>query len=292
MSDANGSKDIDLEQEKLRLDRYKAKLEFWKFVLASVCAAIVIALIPPSFQLATAYLEKVKGDKDRQLKQQEDRDSYIKDFLNNALNQDIELRIRFAQYFAYVSADAFRQGWIDYRSELQRQRGDIRRQIDQMEGDWSQAVRAKQAKDEDIERLERNLKWAYAEVGYVERERSAAANPRAKSQVAELPSDKTIPASDYQVFVQFAGTVTREDVRAMMRKLSQVGWKVQGIEGGGERTSAAAGLQEVRYSDTGDAAAAKALAQAVQASSLVSRPIIPKLSTGVAKGTLEVWISR
>ncbi|WP_143278683.1 hypothetical protein [Bradyrhizobium sp. Y36] len=283
---------FDIEREKLSVERYKSKLDFWKFVLGSVCAAIAIAAIPPSFQLATAFLESVRSDKDRQVKQQEFRDGYIKDFLNNALNQDIELRIRFAQYFAFVSADTFRKGWNDYRSELQKQRDDIRKDIDQMEGDWLKAVRAKEPDDLRIEHLERRLKWAYAEVGYVEKDRSASINPRAKVQVPELPSDKNIQAANYRVFVQFAGVITRDEMRVMMRKLGDVGWNVQGAELGGERTPAAAGLQEVRFSDAVDEAAARVLAQAVQASSIVSRPVVAKLSSGVPKGALEVWISR
>jgi hypothetical protein len=98
--------------------------------------------------------------------------------------------------------------------------------------------------------------------------------------------------SNYQVFVQFAGSIRRDDVKAMMKILRDSGWNVQGVDGGGERTTAAAGLAEVRYSTPEDALAAKALAQAVQATNLISRSIAVKSSSGVAKGTLEVWISR
>src|SRR6266436_2743555 len=46
--------DRSIELEKLRLDRYKARLDFWKFIWVSGCAAVLIAAIPPSFQFATA----------------------------------------------------------------------------------------------------------------------------------------------------------------------------------------------------------------------------------------------
>src|ERR1051325_1284290 len=88
----------NLELRKLDLERLKAKLDFGKFVLGSFFAAIVIAFIPPAFQYATAYLEKEKSDVDRAWKRQTDRDAYIKDFLKDALNQSIEVRIRFAHY--------------------------------------------------------------------------------------------------------------------------------------------------------------------------------------------------
>ena len=83
---------LELEREKLKLDRYKAQLDYKKFVLGSVFVALAIAAIPPLFQLATAALEYVKSSAERQAKQQVFRDDYIKEFVGNALNQDIELR--------------------------------------------------------------------------------------------------------------------------------------------------------------------------------------------------------
>lgn len=85
---------LEIEREKLNLERYKAQLDYKKFVLGSVFVALAIAAIPPLFQLATAVLEYTKSNADRQAKQQAFRDDYIKEFVSNALNQDIELRIR------------------------------------------------------------------------------------------------------------------------------------------------------------------------------------------------------
>jgi hypothetical protein len=170
---------LELEREKLKLDRYKAQLDYKKFVLGSVFVALAIAAIPPLFQLATAALEYVKSNADRQAKQQAFRDDYIKDFIGNALNQDIELRIRFAQYFARVSTEPYRSDWNTYLEDLRRTRGDLRALIDKMETEWRLKAGAVQRDEVEIARLERNLAWAYTEVGYVERNRSAAVNPRA-----------------------------------------------------------------------------------------------------------------
>lgn len=170
---------LELEREKLKLDRYKAELEYKKFVLGSVFVALAIAAIPPLFQLATAALEYVKSNAERQAKQQAFRDDYIKEFVGNALNQDIELRIRFAQYFARVSTEPYRNDWNTYLEDLRRTRADLRSQIDRMETEWRLKAGAVQRDEVEIARLERNLAWAYAEVGYVERNRSAAVNPRA-----------------------------------------------------------------------------------------------------------------
>jgi hypothetical protein len=101
-----------------------------------------------------------------------------------------------------------------------------------------------------------------------------------------------IRRADYKTFVQFAGSVDRDDVREMMRGLKAAGWNVQGVEGGGQRTPAAAGQREIRYSQPGDEEAAKALAQEVQAKFPVSGTISTKLTPGVSPGNIEVWVSR
>ncbi|WP_179363935.1 hypothetical protein [Rhizobium sophoriradicis] len=108
-----------------------------------------------------------------------------------------------------------------------------------------------------------------------------------------LPSRQSvdIQPAKYEVYVQFAGVLARDSVRAMMRKLGEQGWNVQGAEGGGQRTSDATGTSEVRYA-AGDKAAAEALAAAVQESHLSSRAVNAIQNSSVEKSKLEVWISR
>jgi Protein of unknown function (DUF1353) len=187
MSDIHPLPELSLEREKIELERYKAQLDFRKFVLGSVFVALAVAAIPPSFQLATAVLEKVKSDAERQAKQQAFRDDYIKQFINNALNQDIELRIRFAQYFARVSTEPYRQDWLTYLNDLKATRTEIRDQINKMEAEWRLKMQVKQRDQLELDRLGRILSWAYKEVGYVERDRSAAVDPRQEVDSPTLP---------------------------------------------------------------------------------------------------------
>jgi hypothetical protein len=74
------------------------------------------------------------------------------------------------------------------------------------------------------------------------------------------------------VFVQFAD-LQRGNVRPMMESLHKAGWNVQGVERGGERTKAAARQNEIRYGNDADAPAARALADMVQETKIVSYPI-------------------
>lgn len=109
--------------------------------------------------------------------------------------------------------------------------------------------------------------------------------------VVPPPTATGIQPAKYQVLVQFAGVLTRDSVRGMMQRLKEQGWNVQGIAGGGQRTSTAAGTAEVRARES-DRAAAQALATAVQASGLTAKPVEVKPNNSVESGTLEVWISR
>jgi hypothetical protein len=115
-----------------------------------------------------------------------------------------------------------------------------------------------------------------------------ASTPPVKSPT---PVAANIQPSRYQVFVQFAGVLTRDSVRAMMQKLKEQGWNVQGVAGGGERKASAAGTSEIRFKD-GDEAAAQALAASVQTFGLTARPVGVKQNNTIDSGTLEVWISR
>lgn len=94
----------------------------------------------------------------------------------------------------------------------------------------------------------------------------------------------------YRVYVQFAGRLERETVRGMMAGLAQE-WRMQGTALGGERTSFAAGKNEIRYRSADDRAAAEALAEDVNAAKIVPTTVKPVEHKLIAPGTLEVWIS-
>ncbi len=196
MPDENSIVDSgSLERERLELERYKAKLDFRKFIWGSVFAAIVIATIPPSFQYATAHLEYVKGEAARLMQAQQFRDSYVKDFLNTALNQDIEQRIRFAKYFSSVSSE--KDDWAKYLDDLTKLRDAKKTEIDNLEQAWQKLADQPGADVNKVNEARRHLDWAYAEVGYAAPNRSAIANPRASDDsrgpglsLASIPAGK------------------------------------------------------------------------------------------------------
>lgn len=203
-----------IERRKLALDLQKAKLDYRKFIWGSVFAAISIATIPPSFQLATAALEYVKSNRERETKQQQFRDGYVKEFISTALNQDIEVRVRFADYFANVSPAEYKAGWIDYRTSVKGTRDRLREQIDLME-DQLLALQVTPATREgpEAKRLERSLNWTYAELGYVKPNRSIVVNPRADS--AKVTRTTTI--------TKFPASMSKEDIDQYIKREMAMG---------------------------------------------------------------------
>jgi len=91
------------------------------------------------------------------------------------------------------------------------------------------------------------------------------------------------------VYIQFAGALTRAQITALNQSLKQAGWDAQSSSG--ERTPAATGLNEVRYSG-GNGAAARQLAVALNASGLLPKPVVAKENSRIGTNTLEAWISR
>jgi hypothetical protein len=91
------------------------------------------------------------------------------------------------------------------------------------------------------------------------------------------------------VYIQFSPSIAREQVVELNKQLRAAAWRVQG--GSGEVLDTANGLHEVRYSAAADRAAAEALARAVSAAGITSRPVSARQVGIIRPGTLEVWIS-
>lgn len=112
---------------------------------------------------------------------------------------------------------------------------------------------------------------------------------------AEVPSFAPGPGL---VYIQFAGSIPREDVAKVALELEAQGWNVQEPESGGQRTASAAGLNEVRFFHPEDRAAAEQLAQAFLSSSADwlsgSMRVRDFSSAGLQapEGQLEVWTSK
>lgn len=94
----------------------------------------------------------------------------------------------------------------------------------------------------------------------------------------------------YKVFVQFAGTIQRPDVKSMMLALEGKGWAMQGTDGGGERIASAAGKNLVKHG-IGGAEAAQLLAAEMQDLTPAGKSVTLMEDPQIRAGQLEIWIS-
>lgn len=121
---------------------------------------------------------------------------------------------------------------------------------------------------------------------------SPASQPRAANP-STAPAPSSIVPPPVNIYVQFAGLISRENMIKVSTGLVAQGWKVQGANRGGERTQAAAGLNEVRYANPELKGAAERLAQELSATGIANRPVrarqvdIPRFPAN----TMEAWNS-
>lgn len=135
----------------LEFRRYEARLGVWKVVLGTFIVGLAGGiLIPGAIQFYNTQLDDARRGTELRLSQQTAHQEYIKDFFSTAVNQDIELRIRFADYFANLSGEGQDQLWKNYLRDLTDLRDNV-----------------------EFDRINRELAWANKEIGYVPTERSA-----------------------------------------------------------------------------------------------------------------------
>jgi len=170
----------------LAFRRYEARLGFWKVVLGTFIVGLAGVLIPGAVNFYTARSENLRKEAELEISQQEAHQQYIKDFLNTGINQDIELRIRFADYFANLSGPGQEHLWKNYLEQLKSLRDDNRSKINALE---ERLVEFKKLPPEQIDnaefdRVNRELAWANAEIGYVPTERSTVIASAVSSPIA------------------------------------------------------------------------------------------------------------
>jgi len=110
--------------------------------------------------------------------------------------------------------------------------------------------------------------------------------PIPQSEQVEVPAQRVDYAE--RVYIQFAGSLTRDQIVSLNQALRENGWNVQGPSG--ERITSAAGYNEVRYGGNNQEAAAR-LAGAISAAGIASRPLRATRADIVGPRNLEVWMS-
>ncbi|MDU9006881.1 D-Ala-D-Ala carboxypeptidase family metallohydrolase [Sedimentitalea todarodis] len=146
--------------------RYEARWGFYKVVFGTTIVGVVAAILPYWIQIVQ-----------ERSKQTNDYRSFVSQYIENGISQDIELRIRFAEYFSYLADDASRNAWAKYHVELKTRRDNTRDKINSLEKERANLIAQgdDDLSEEDqiaLAELSRKLSWAYGEVGYAQRNTS------------------------------------------------------------------------------------------------------------------------
>jgi hypothetical protein len=83
------------------------------------------------------------------------------------LNQDIEIRIRLATYFAKLSDDDYKKGWDNYLNDLILLRNGIGTEINEDEKKLADLAQSRDLNNVTMaKQIQRELGWKYGELGY------------------------------------------------------------------------------------------------------------------------------
>lgn len=103
----------DLEFEKLQFEKYKFRIQIWKWVIGTICLTIITLIIDYGFRDRAASLNEMHL-----------YDRYVTDLI--VLNNKTGPRRLLAQYFSHVTAsEKLKKGWIDYYNVVNKEYQDI-----------------------------------------------------------------------------------------------------------------------------------------------------------------------
>ncbi|MEP3783203.1 MULTISPECIES: hypothetical protein [Paracoccaceae] len=282
--------DQKIELKKLELDLKTQKIEIDAEVRKVFYGTGLIAVIAAVFPFAQTYFTEyretrleiakvtslLEQKKEGLLEQKDtaiDRQTglnrvFLERVSSEGRSSDLESRIILAEYYFYLSADPDEQKrWKLFLDHLYDKRKLLRDAI--VLADVSAALGSSTSEEDKA------------------RKRAAADLLR-----QEANSVEDISANSPKVYIQFAGDITRTSMRLLARDLVSLGWKVQGSDAGGERTSAASGLNQIRYFSKLDAPKAQQLANDL--GQFWDEEISTKDFSRAypnANGQLEIWIS-
>jgi lysozyme len=179
------------------LERYRLRLGFWQAVWGTLITGGVAVAIPVGVEAFKIHSEEALKQTELILKDRESNEKNISSFLNTALNQDIELRIRFAEYLSFVSNDEKKKDWLALLKSLRTRREQAREEINaKQERVLRLGSNPYPTINEQIElaRAKRELEWNYAEVGYAQHDTNVTA-PKIMPAYSVSNADLTLPAA-------------------------------------------------------------------------------------------------
>lgn len=162
-------------QDEAEIRKYEARWGFYKVLVGTCIVGVVAAVLP-------FWIQRVQEDS----KRVNDYRQFVTQYVDNGISQDIELRIRFAEYFSYLADQESTSAWATYHGELTKRRDKIRNEINRLERESATLIseggeELSEADQIKLAELDRQLRWAYGEVGYAKENTSIVQRDEALS---------------------------------------------------------------------------------------------------------------
>lgn len=125
-----------IEFEKLELERFQAKLNFWKGIIVSGVVALVLGGTSTvlNYQISHREIELKREENKREaiMARQLAENEYLAKFVEEALGENLERRVRFAQYFATLTGEGdSRDRWQKYFEAVKGDFAALRKELEQ-----------------------------------------------------------------------------------------------------------------------------------------------------------------
>ena len=104
--------------DSIELKKYETRWSFYKVLAGSTLVGLVAVLLPFILDAVAVYRQGTL-----------DHRGFVERYTDSALNQDIELRIRFSEYISHMADDGTSQQWTDYHTSLLETRKVVRERI-------------------------------------------------------------------------------------------------------------------------------------------------------------------
>ena len=207
------------DKRSLLLEFYKTTLEHRTKLASIIMVSGVAVAIPAAVEAYKARLEAYAKDrsleiekvikeretnlrdKEQKLKELEFRQHSIETFSSTGLQQDIELRIRLAEYFAALSDQDYSAKWDAYRTSLTTRRENSKKLLDEL---YDQ-IDVEEAKDRPdvlgLRKLYRAKRWLEAEFNPVQPSEKVTLRPGA----AQLPTNEGLVPLKIETLISLFG---------------------------------------------------------------------------------------
>ena len=152
------------EEENRHNDKLKIWLDFWKFILGTVILGLVTVSINNAIQ-----------ERELDLKEQEQ----VGQFLNQALEKDVESRKRFSEYFSLVTRSVnLKKGWQDYHDLVLKEYNDNQK-----------AIKEKEEKMKNLPQNDPDKELLQIEIKQIQKKQELTRRKTYQSDTAVLKSD-------------------------------------------------------------------------------------------------------